>query len=211
MEVDNNDMKDSCKSYNLKSLVRVPTCFKNPENLSCIDLILTNSPYSFHSSCVIETGLSDFHKMAVAVMKASFQKMKQKIITYRNFKLFSGELYKEDLVFDLPNKSSIRKIEKVPRDLQIRSRYASCKKIFMNKELSKAIITRTRLRNKFIRNRRAENRENFNKQHTYCVLLVRKSKREFYGNLNEKNVTDNKTFWKAMKLSFQVKQRTATK
>ena len=139
MEVDNNDMKDFCKSYNLKSLVRVPTCFKNPENLSCIDLILTNSPYSFHSSCVIETGLSDFHKMAVAVMKASFQKMKQKIITYRNFKLFSGELYKEDLVFDLPNKSSIRKIEKVPRDLQIRSRYASCKKIFMNKELSKAI------------------------------------------------------------------------
>ena len=199
MEVDNNDMKDFCKSYNLKSLVRVPTCFKNPENLSCIDLILTNSPYSFHSSCVIETGLSDF------------QKMKQKIITYRNFKLFSGELYKEDLVFDLPIKSSIRKIEKVPRDLQIRSRYASCKKIFMNKELSKAIITRTRLRNKFIRNRRAENRENFNKQHTYCVLLVRKSKREFYGNLNEKNVTDNKTFWKAMKLSFQVKQRTATK
>ena len=140
-------------------------------------------------------------------MKASFQKMKQKIIAYRNFKLFSSELYKEDLVFDLPNKSSIRKIEKV---LQRRSRYASCKKIFMNKELSKAIITRTRLRNKFIRNRRAENRENFNKQHTYCVLLVRKSKREYYGNLNEKNVTDNKTFWKAMKLSFQVKQRTAT-
>ena len=26
--------------------------------------------------------------------------------------------------------------------------------------------------------------------------LVRKSKREYYGNLNENNVTDNKTFWK---------------
>ena len=30
--------------------------------------------------------------------------------------------------------------------------------------------------------------------------LVRKLKREYYGNLNEKNVTDNKTFWKTVKL-----------
>ena len=59
VEVDNIDMKDFCKSYNLKSLVRVPTCFKDPENPSCIDLILTNSPFSFQSSCVIKTGLSD--------------------------------------------------------------------------------------------------------------------------------------------------------
>ena len=28
---------------------------------------------------------------------------------------------------------------------------------------------------------------------------MRKSKREYYGNLNEKNVTDNKTFWKTVK------------
>ena len=106
MKVDDNCMRDFCKSYNLKSLVRVPTCFKNPENLSCIDLILTNSAYSFQSLCVIETGLSDFHKMTVAVMKESFQKkMKPKIITYRNYKLFSNELYKEDLIFELSNES----------------------------------------------------------------------------------------------------------
>ena len=52
--------------------------------------------------------------MTIAVMKASFQKVKPKIITYRNYKLFSNELYKEDLVFEL----SIRQIEKVPRDLR---------------------------------------------------------------------------------------------
>ena len=105
VEVDSSDMKDFCKSYNLKSLVWVPTCFKNSENPSCIDLILTNSEYSLQSSCVIETGLPDFHKMTVAVMKASFQKMKPKIITYRNYELFSNELYKEDLVFELSNES----------------------------------------------------------------------------------------------------------
>ena len=75
-EVDNKGMKDFCKSYNWKSLVRVPKCFKNPENPSCIDLILINSPYSFQSSCFIETVLFDFHNMTVAVMRAPFQKMK---------------------------------------------------------------------------------------------------------------------------------------
>ena len=65
-------------------------------------------------SYVIETCLSDFHQMTIAVMKVSFQKVKPKIITYRNYKLFSNELYKEDLVFEL----SILQIEKVPRDLR---------------------------------------------------------------------------------------------
>ena len=55
--------------------------------------------------------------------------------------------------------------------------------------------------NKF-KNRSHENRENFNKQRNYCVQLVRKSKREYYGDFNEENATDNKTFWKTVKLFF---------
>ena len=165
-------MKDSCKSYNLKSLVRVPTCFKNPENPSCIDLILTNSPYFFQSSCVIETGLSGFHKMTVAVIKASFQKLKPKIISFRNYKLFSNELYKKDLVFGLSNESF--QFNKLKRFLEIcentlnrhdphKKKFAGIRgnhSPFMNKELSKAIMKRTRLRNKLLRNKSPENREN---------------------------------------------------
>ena len=36
--------------YNLKNLIKEKTCFKNPENPSCIDLFLTNSPLSFQNS-----------------------------------------------------------------------------------------------------------------------------------------------------------------
>ena len=133
VEVDDNCMKDFCKSYNLKSLVLIPTCFKNPENMLCIDLILTNSPYSIQSSCVIEIDLSDFHKMTVAVMKASFQKMKPKIITYKNYKLFSNELYKEDLVSELSNESL--QFGKLKRFLKIcgntLNRHAARKKKFI--------------------------------------------------------------------------------
>ena len=71
-----------CESYGSKNLIKVPTCHKNPPNLSCIDLILKNSPLSFQSSGVIETGLSDFHKMIVTVMKITFQKLDPKIIYY---------------------------------------------------------------------------------------------------------------------------------
>ena len=51
-----------------------PRCFKNPEKPSWIDLILTNCPRSFQNSCTIETGLSDFHKLVVTVMKTTYKK-----------------------------------------------------------------------------------------------------------------------------------------
>ena len=61
-----------CESYGLKNLIKVLTCYKNPQNPSCIDLILANTSLSFESSGVIETGLSDFHKMTATVMKTTF-------------------------------------------------------------------------------------------------------------------------------------------
>ena len=36
-----------CNVYNLESLSNTPTCFKNPEKPSCIDLLLTNSKNNF--------------------------------------------------------------------------------------------------------------------------------------------------------------------
>ena len=74
-----------CKSYCFTSLIKQPTCFKNPENPSCIDLILTNKPRSFQPKCFIETGLFDFHRMTLSVLKMHFQKLPPKIIKYRNF------------------------------------------------------------------------------------------------------------------------------
>ena len=62
---EDSSVKMFCSSYNLTGMISRPTCFKNPEKLSCIDLILTNCPRNFQNSCVIETGLSDFHKIIV--------------------------------------------------------------------------------------------------------------------------------------------------
>ena len=62
-------VSDFCEIYNLKNIIREKTCFKNPNNPSCIELIIANRPKSFQNSMVIETGLSDFHIMCITVMK----------------------------------------------------------------------------------------------------------------------------------------------
>ena len=72
-------MKDLCDVNCLKSLINVPTRFKNPDKLTRIDLILTNWPNLFQHSSAFETGLSDFHLLTVTEFKMGFQKLKPKI------------------------------------------------------------------------------------------------------------------------------------
>ena len=67
-------MTEFLNMYSLKNLVSQKTCFKNPENPSCIDLILTNCSRSFQNTGVFETGLSDFHKLTFTVLKQYYPK-----------------------------------------------------------------------------------------------------------------------------------------
>ena len=94
-------METFCEFYGLKNLIKVPTCYQNPQNPSCIDLILTNSPLSFQSSGVIETGLSDFHKMTVTVIGTNFQKLDPKIIRYRDYRKYCNYNVRQDLWYTL--------------------------------------------------------------------------------------------------------------
>ena len=92
-EVSENCLNGFCNVNSLKTLNRGPTCFKNLSNPSCIDLFLTNRQQCFQQTCVIETGISDFHKMVVAVMKTHYKKQKAKTIQYRNYKHFHEQSF----------------------------------------------------------------------------------------------------------------------
>ena len=70
---------------------------------------------------------------------------------------------------------------------------------FINNGISKAVMTRSRLRNRFLQNRSEENRKLFYKQINKCVSLLRKSKKDYFENPNEKNITYNKSFRKTVK------------
>ena len=53
-ELSNNFANSFCGSYSLKCLIKKPTSFKNPDNPTAIDLILTNRQKSFQNSTIIE-------------------------------------------------------------------------------------------------------------------------------------------------------------
>ena len=74
-EMTNSYLEEFWGLYNLKNLIKQPTCFNNLENPTCIDHILTSHPKSFHSSSVFEIGLSDFHKLTLTVLKFFLQRI----------------------------------------------------------------------------------------------------------------------------------------
>ena len=57
-------------------------------------------------------------------------------------------------------------------------------------------MIRSRIRNRFLKNRSDENRRLFQKQRNKCVSLLRKAKKEYFSSLNINKVVDNKSFWK---------------
>ena len=57
-------VREFCQIYSSKSLIKDTTCFKNLEKSHFIDLIITNRPKCFQNFVALETGLSDFQKMA---------------------------------------------------------------------------------------------------------------------------------------------------
>ena len=54
-------------------------------------------------------------------------------------------------------------------------------------------MKRTRLRNRFLNTKSDLDRKEYNKQRNYVVSLLRKEKKEFYGNFNTSVLTKNRT------------------
>ena len=75
----------------------------------------------------------------------------------------------------------------------------------LNKEILKAIMNRTRLRNKFLRSRSTEDRSAYNQPRNFGLSLVRKAKKDYYNNLDHKKVTDNKSFRRTVRPLFSEK------
>ena len=69
-----------CETYNLTNLIKQPTYYKNPDNPTRVDLIVTKVPHTFQSTCVILTGLSDFLLMTLTIMRKTFKKQRPRII-----------------------------------------------------------------------------------------------------------------------------------
>ena len=73
---------------------------------------------------------------------------------------------------------------------------------FVTKELRKEHMKRSRLQNKYRKNRTKGNEVAYKKQRNLCVNLLKKVKTSYFENLKPSCICDNKKFWKTVKPLF---------
>ena len=74
----------------------------------------------------------------------------------------------------------------------------------MSKALWKVIMTRTRLKDIYLKSQNEENWVNCKRQQNFCTDFHRKTKK-YFCNLNTKDLNENERFWKKIKPFFSDK------
>ena len=87
--------------HDAKNMVKEKTCFKSINNLTSVDLLISNKEKCFKFATTIDTGLSDFHEMVLVILKKKFEKAKPKVISYRDYRHFDGSSFRCVLRFEL--------------------------------------------------------------------------------------------------------------
>ena len=206
----NEYLDDFIDAFHAKNLVKEPTCFKNPLNPSSIDLFITNSYGSFQKTTTVSTGLSDFHKMIVTVLKTTYPKAQPKVVDYRDFSKYKVIDFQQDLKVKLEaedcatyNSFQTIFLDTLDGHAPLKKKVVRAnQKPYVTKNMRKAIMLRSQLENKFFAHGSQRYWNALKKQRNYCTRLYKRERKRFYSDLNLKNITDNKKFWKTMKPLF---------
>ena len=153
------------------------TCFKSVEK-------------SFQNSMVIETGLSDCHKLTITILKTSFRKKPPKVIEYRNYKKFSQTKFRNELGYFLNrvNLYNISNDDFITTFMDILNKHAPLKQKyirandnpFVTKELRKEHMLRSRLRNKYYKDKTDASALAYKKQRNKCFPSQKSQKKLFW-------------------------------
>ena len=159
--------------HSAKNIVKEETCFKSIENPSCIDLLLTNKPNLFFNTSTINTGLSDCHKMVVAVLRKTFQRAQPKVFSYRDYKNFDNELFKSSLqnalnTISRPDYIKFEEafLEKLNMHVRLNRKHA----LYMTKGFRKAIMRRSELEIKYHKHRDIQSLRQYKKQNVSDIF-----------------------------------------
>ena len=214
LKIPNHDKKhfleDICDAFDLTNMVKGKTCFMSTEG-SSIDVMLTNKPRSFFKTYTIETGLSDHHKLILTFLRSHYSnKLKAKKIIYRDIKNINYEQFEYDIA-TLP----MDEIHRFPDPYtgfstlfkSIVDRHAPIKtniirgnnKPFMNKELGKALKTKSRIKNKWNKWRSRENFLEWQKIKKKCNYLTWKAEKDHFEKILSNGVITNKELWDKVK------------
>ena len=87
------------------------------------------------------------------------------------------------------------------KNMYLRANHAT----FVTKEGRKAIMIRSKLRNKFLKEKNKQSRNDYRKERNLCVAFVRRAKQQYFSSLDLSLIADNKKFWKTVKPLFSDK------
>ena len=154
-------------SFDLDSLIDSPTCYKSI-NPTWIDLILTNKKNHFMKSTTFETGLSDRHKLIITILRKTISKRNSKKMFYRDYKRIDQKKFETELKLKLNSQTNLSYSTFQAVFLEVLNKIAPVKvkvlrfnnNVFMTKSLRKAMMLRSRLKNKFNKQRSDENWDN---------------------------------------------------
>ena len=149
--------------------------------------------------------------MAVTVMKTTFPKAKPKVVQYRDYKNFNLQNFHQELREGLAHGGFINTYDTFEDIFMLTlNKHAPQKskvlrandKPFMTKALRKAIMRRSALKNKFYKTGSPDIGKAYKTQRNYTKRLLKREKKKYFHNLDTKNYTDNKKFWKTVKPLF---------
>ena len=177
---------------------------------SCINLILTNRKYCFKNTSSYETGISDHHHLIFSIMKTTSASEEPKKFVYCDYKTFSHENFKNDLLSKTVNENADYSkferefIDTLNKHAPKKTKLFWCnQKPHVNKVLRSAILKSSQLKNKANKTRKAGDIFNYKKQRNLVVKINNECKREYYDKLNVK--TTIKPFSKTCKPYFSNK------
>ena len=144
--------------------------------------------------------------MFVSVLKHTFHRSAPKELVYRNYKNFDRVIFKRELEDKLNQQINEYKhfeqifLETLNVHAPIKKKLLRANHVpYMTKALRKAIMKRSELESKYLKNRTNENLKSYKKQRNFCSKLYKKERKKYYERLDLNNVTNDIKFWKTVK------------
>ena len=210
-----------CTIYDLKNVIKSPTCFKS-EKGTLIDPVIVSNTHKMCSPFNIICGISDFHNIVGCVLKHSLPVIKPHRVQYRSYKQFDQNKFKQDVdcipmnvcnVFDdvsdkywafchmynsvldehAPMKSKVIRSEKIP---------------YMNSTLMKEMHKRNHYKKMYLQNRSNDNWELYRRQRNLVTDMRRNAIKEYF--MKNCKTNNPKNFWSTVKPFFSEKCKSVT-
>ena len=206
MDINEAGIRSIVEDNGLVNLIHSPTCFKFA-NGRCIDLIMTNSKNNCFCSSTFKTGFSDFHHMVYTIVRTTYDRLPPKVVSFRSYRNFSETHFQEELAHKMNENPPENYAEFENFYITTLNSFAPKKSVIrrgnnkphVSKKLRKAMMKRTKLKNRANVSRDDEDVQKYKIQRNLVVRMNREAKRCFYKNLDPTKVGNERAFWKTFK------------